>query len=443
MTSTERGAVKLSDEERKDERPRPDYSMYEAAQKSVMSNEHIHSMVFHDPEYFHSRMRQIQATYKVKQQHWPDSGYGFRIRLIWDHDRLWGTFDLGFFKGVFLIDPGPGQAHFHADDEYDHQHKDDPDPEYEVDDDAEDGEEGKDDEDAQDSGYCQDDENVRPESEIREYPLVWRGTSTQMPDTLFNSQLTVGKIRFGHGEIWGHFDAMLGVGIPNGRCEFHGKQPFGPAVVSLSIQNVIDQWNEHGLFEEDEVLRSAGGPADKQKNETTETSPASSPSDISEQWTGEDQEELLRVFTGIFNITSKAVEGGWSRLSQGLTLRLHVDAQQGKVWGCFDVGIVEGYILLTPSPDGLANNIPMEFRWRGRESETGSPTNGKGEVTFHKNDRMVQGVFRGMCGDIDFKGRRKLMPGGISGYDLDLYRRGWEDYAYGGDSNFYERRSRW
>jgi hypothetical protein len=125
-------------------------------------------------------MRQIQATYNVKQYHWLNQGYGFRIQLIWDHDRLWGTFDLGFFKGVLLIDPGPGQDHFQAEDEYNHQHP------------AE-----HDSEDDQESEF-------ESTSESREYPLVWRGTSTQIPDTLFYSPLTVGKIRFGLDEIWGH-----------------------------------------------------------------------------------------------------------------------------------------------------------------------------------------------------------------------------------------------
>jgi len=202
----------------------PDRSLYEAAIRSVRNNKHISNMPFH-AEFYRDMMRQMQATYNVKQLHWPNQGYGFRIRLIWDHDRLWGTFELGFFKGVFLIDPGPGQDHFQARDEYEYQN---PPSEAELEDeDPKSGETGPEDEEPIFDG------------ESREYPLVWRGTSTEMPDTLFFSTLTVGKIRIGRGEIWGHFETMPGVGLPDERCEFHGKKPFGPSVVTLSVQDAV------------------------------------------------------------------------------------------------------------------------------------------------------------------------------------------------------------
>jgi hypothetical protein len=86
-------------------------SIYEAAAQSLRDNKHMNNMVFYD-EYLRDRIRRIQHTYKVKQDYWPNQGFGFQIRLIWDHDRLWGTFQLGFFNGVFLIGPGPGQDHF-------------------------------------------------------------------------------------------------------------------------------------------------------------------------------------------------------------------------------------------------------------------------------------------------------------------------------------------
>jgi hypothetical protein len=393
---------------------KPDYSIYEAASKSVRNNKHINNMVFHD-EFFRDCMRQIQATYKVQQNHWPDQGYGFRIRLIWDYDRLWGTFELGFFKGVFLIDPGPGQDHFQADDDYYHQHPD---------------------EETKPQGEDEQEHEFESTSEYREYPLVWRGTSTKIPDTLFYSTLTIGKIRFGLNEIWGHFEAMLGVGLPNDRCEFHGKTPFGPALVSLSIQDIIDDWNNHSIFCEDEAPRSSSPNADRLKDENSKSATTPSPSTTSQELTEEDQKEFLRSVTGIFNITSKAVEGEWHSKSQGLTIRFHVDEQREKVWGHFDVGIVDGYLLLSLPPDGLVHNTLMEFQWRGRESETGSPTKGSGEVTIWE-DRTVWGVFRGMIGDIDFKGKRKFMPGACSGHDIGYYRLGWEDYAHGGDSYFY------
>ena len=408
------------------------HAIYEAAAQSLRNNQHIKNMVFHDNDYFRIRMRQIQGTYKVQQEHWPAQGYGFRIRLIWDHDRLWGTFELGFFKGVFLVDPGPGQEHFEADDEYHYQH-------------------AADDEESRSATQDEDEDENEDEREVaasREYPLEWRGTSTQTPDTLFHSPLTVGKIRFGLNEIWGHFEMMPGIGLPDHRCEFHGKQPFGPALVSVSIQDVIDEWNDHGAFCDDEAPRTIN-PDSNQSTKDEDNSPSNTSQSIPEdqkdetigsattsQSRAEDQKDLFRSFTGIFDIASEAIEQEWPTQSHGLTIRFHIDERQKKTWGYFDLGIVNGYLILNITPDQLAYDTPMEFRWRARESETGSPSNGEGKVTIWE-DRRVRGIFLGMIGDIDFQGKRKFMPSGISGYETDWYSRGWEDYARGGDSLFY------
>jgi hypothetical protein len=420
---------KESSEEPQPKKPTklPDYSMYEAARKSVLANEHINNIVFHD-DFYRQLMRQIQSTYEVKQHHWPNQGYGFRIRLIWDHDRLWGTFELGFFKGVFLIDPGPGQDHFQADDEYNHQH-----PDGEACSDAGGGSEGDGGDDDNDDNEDEDHPRLDFDTSSREYPLVWRGASTEMPDTILYSTLTIGKIRFGDGEIWGHFETMLGVGLPEDRCEFHGKRKFGPPVVSLSIQNVIDEWNEYGIFCDDEVPRQSSEKKEEPKIEIDDSTTASSPSIASNGETSaekpEDKELFMKIVTGIFDVTSDAIEGEWQSMSRGLTIRFHVDKQQQKVWGYFNVGIVQGYLLLSPRPESLAPKRPMDFQWRGRERDTGAPSRGNGAVMFGV-DRKVRGVFHGMCGEIDFKGRRKLMPSGISGRDEAFYRQGWEDHAH-------------
>jgi hypothetical protein len=92
------------------------------------------------------------------------------------------------------------------------------------------------------------------------------------------------------------------------------------------------------------------------------------------------------------------------------------------------MGIVDRSILLNPSPGELKHDTPMKFQWRGRQSETGSPEKGGGEVTISE-DRTIRGAFDGIYGNIDFKGRRRLMPSGISGQDVGFYRQGWEDYA--------------
>jgi hypothetical protein len=68
----------------------------------------------------------------------------------------------------------------------------------------------------------------------------------------------------------------------------------------------------------------------------------------------------------MFNITREAVQGEWSFLAKGLTVRFQSMRSRQRH---FNVGIVEEYILMTSSPDELANSTPTEFRWRGRESE--------------------------------------------------------------------------
>jgi hypothetical protein len=45
---------------------------------------------------------------------------------------------------------------------------------------------------------------------------------------------------------------------------------------------------------------------------------------------------------------------------------------------------------------------------RAGKRETGSPTNGKGEVTCNINDQIVRDVFPGIIGDIDLMSRRKF-----------------------------------
>jgi hypothetical protein len=54
---------------------------------------------------------------------------------------------------------------------------------------------------------------------------------------------------------------MLGVGLPGGRCDFQGRKIFGPHVVPFSIQEVVEEWNDHIAFYEcDEVPRQSIAP---------------------------------------------------------------------------------------------------------------------------------------------------------------------------------------
>ncbi|CAD6447048.1 2146baa4-320f-46d1-860e-117774cd1eae-CDS [Sclerotinia trifoliorum] len=392
-----------------------------AANKSRRENEHINAMVFHD-EYYRERMRNIQATYKVKQDNSPGLGYTSRIRLIWDHDRLLGTFDLDVFNGSFVIDPGPGQDHFKADVEYSKFHE-------ALAKDKESSEESADDDD--DGG---DDEIAA----TKEYRFKWRGTNAKIPHKSFNSAFTIGKIRFGNGKIWGHFEAMSGVGYPGGRCEFHGKIPHGPCLVDMSVQEFIDKWNGYAETEEDEIPRSptprstiAKSPSEH--DDTYSTGSLMDDTSQLKEWTEKDQQSFIEMITGIYDITSREIEEDWLSTSKGLMARLHVDQQQGKVLGYFDIGIVEGFLCLNDSLEALTHNSPMEFKWYGRGTFSGSTEQGTGTLAIRsRGARTVQGMFYDMPdkndGQVDFHGMRRLLPAGVSGRGSGYYRAQWEEY---------------
>ncbi|KAH8807285.1 hypothetical protein F5884DRAFT_788887 [Xylogone sp. PMI_703] len=152
--------------------------------------------------------------------------------------------------------------------------------------------------------------------------------------------------------------------------------------------------------------------------------------------TEEDQKDFLNAVTGVFDITSKGVKEEWPDMADNLTIRFHIDKQGKKVWGQFDVGIMEGYILLDVAPDKIAPGTPVKFKWRGRDPENGEASSGSGQVTI-SGDKTVKGVFHEMHAEVDFKGKRKAMPANRSGYEASYYRLGWEEYREGGDSDFY------
>ncbi|KAF7868518.1 hypothetical protein EAF04_005049 [Stromatinia cepivora] len=400
----------------------PDVAKCLAANKSRRENEHINAMVFHD-EYYRERMRNIQATYKVRQDNSPGLGYTSRIRLIWDHDRLLGTFDLDIFKGSLVIDPGPGQDHFKADIEYSKFHE-------ARAKDKESSEESADDNDEEDGG---DDEIAA----TREYRFKWRGTNAHVPHKSFNSAFTIGKIRFGNGKIWGHFEAMSGVGFPGGRCEFQGKIPHGPCLVDMSIQEFIDKWNGYAEIEEDEIPRSPTPKSTIAKSLSEHDGAHSTGSlmdDTSQlkKWTEKDQQSFIEMITGIYDITSREIEEDWSSTSKGLMVRLHVDQQQGKVLGYFDIGIVEGFLCLNVGLEDLTHYGPMEFKWYGRGTFSGSTEKGTGTLAIRtRGARTVEGIFRDMPdkndGQVDFHGTRRLLPAGVSGRGTGYYRAQWEE----------------
>ena len=296
--------------------------------------------------------------------------------LRWDYNRLWGSFEFGFFQGILLIDPAP---------------------------------------------------NAEILKESKTYLFEWRGTSPGVPDTIFNNALlTNGEIELGEvGKIRGHFNAMLG----EDRCEFHGKTPFGPALVARSLQSFVDEWNDYNFLGDDETIRLPSVVKDDSEcEESTSIESIASPI-ASSTWAEDDREQFLGAVTGIFNISSEVVEGEWPAKARNVSIRFHIDRERDKVWGKFNMGICEGFLLFDKSPDDLMPDDLLEFRWRGREDETGRSKSGGGEVTISEK-RRIKGSFRGLYGEnLDFEGGRNFMPSRISGYEPSYYKNQWDEYG--------------
>jgi len=191
----------------------PAMEKYREARTSLAENAFVNSPSL--SEYDHIYLRGIQGTWKVKQDHLASHGYGYRMMLVWDYDRIWGSFDLGNYKGILMVDHGPQcePPECGPDSNGDH-----PEPTY--------------------------------------FDFTWRGTCTDMPNTLINNPLiTKGKVGFGITWISGYFEGMAG--LPDSRCRFEGASMRGPRRVPRSLQSFIDEWNEMNVFDEEESIRLA------------------------------------------------------------------------------------------------------------------------------------------------------------------------------------------
>ncbi|KAL4784470.1 hypothetical protein BJX76DRAFT_367666 [Aspergillus varians] len=179
--------------------------IYEAASRSREENPWLQNFKFYLDQY-----RNVQTTYHIQLSNHPDKGYAYRIWLLWDYDRIWGVFDLGLTKGIFLIDPGPKL----------------PSSDHDL-----------------------------PQT----LPFTWRGVRKSEPDfSLINEECTKGEICLDvlEGSFEGHFDFITGNGdAGHGRCAFRAMKHRGPSVVPYSLDDVVDDWNEYSPLGDEEDIR--------------------------------------------------------------------------------------------------------------------------------------------------------------------------------------------
>ncbi|KAI9149895.1 hypothetical protein HJFPF1_09641 [Paramyrothecium foliicola] len=87
------------------------------------------------------------------------------------------------------------------------------------------------------------------------YDFTWRGTSSDIPNTILNnSLLTKGKIEFGHPYISGYFG---GLDQDHPRYHFDGNPLWGPRRVARTLQSLVDDWNRLRVFGGEETIRQA------------------------------------------------------------------------------------------------------------------------------------------------------------------------------------------
>lgn len=293
--------------------------------------------------------------------------------------------------------------------------------------------------------------------------FTWRGRVAMMPGSeepeilLNNSSITKGKIELTGCEISGYFEGMPG---PVDHYKFEGRPSRGPRRVPRSLSSFIDEWNDMSVFEDDVSVRlppsslpsrrlaesddPEGGQPSSKRQRTGDSKHSDENSDEGDE-PGIDEEddevddddeedeqgpkEVCQRLTGRFNIHSADIASEWPDKASSVSLRLHVDQKGGKIWGCFDMGICDGY-LLGESLDGVDFGQPVSFNYRGREADTGTSVRGRGIVTLRREKSSITGFFRGMYGEkVSFEGRRILMPTGISGWEAWRYQNGWEEYG--------------
>jgi hypothetical protein len=135
--------------------------------------------------------------------------------LVWDYDRIWGSFNFGAYNGMLMVDHGPQSE-------------------------PPNGFVGSENDDDQDQG--DDDEDQGPREPVY-FDFTWRGYHTANPNILYsNPDLTKGRIAFDTVHIRGFFKLMGGG--PDYCQPFEGGAQWGPRRVPRSLESFIDEWNE-------------------------------------------------------------------------------------------------------------------------------------------------------------------------------------------------------
>ncbi|KAF7161367.1 hypothetical protein CNMCM5623_006981 [Aspergillus felis] len=380
-------------------------------------------------------MQLFQGTYRLEISELPHQEC--RMTLIWDYDRLWGCFDIGVWKGLMLIDPGPR-------------------------------------------------DNSRTS-----YSFAWRGVCENEPEVAYDNEgITIGEITLGgKGPVSGCFKGMAVADFPDDKCDFKAERELGPPMVPWPVETFVADWNylQHDRTKEPEsqrlvLLELSPEPESQVVNDetmkmdcaqvleeedqdqdevTTEVHPSSpvrqpaetphtspppeQPTQQSQQppntigrlhatsltmqrsWGRHDQDKFLEVVCGSYEISSHTMKHNWSRKASKLRMRLLVDRKESCVWGMFAMGVYRGIMLFQESPIRFQKDKRLKFCWRGRETDSRDCAEKLGYLSFAE-DMSIQGCFYDMYGDVPFAGRRRTRPAVESRFDEAFFKQQWWEH---------------
>jgi hypothetical protein len=380
-------------------------------------------------------MELFQGMYRLEISELPHQEC--RMTLIWDYDRLWGCFDIGVWKGLMLIDPGPR------------------------------------------------------DNTTTSYSFAWRGVCENEPEVAYDNEgITIGEITLGgKGPVSGCFRGMAVADFPDDKCDFKAVRVLGPPMVPWPVETFVADWNylQHDKAKEPEsqrlvLLALSPEPEsqvvndrtvqmdcdqdveeeDQEQDEvTTEVHPSSPvrqpaetphtsppPEEPTQQpqpppntigrlhatsftmqrsWARHDQDKFLEVVCGSYEISSPAMKHNWSRKASRLRMRLLVDRKESCVWGMFAMGVYRGIMLFQESPIRFQKDKRLKFCWRGRETDGRDCAEKLGYLLFAE-DMSIQGCFHDMYGDMPFAGSRRTRPAVESRFDEAFFKQQWWEH---------------
>ncbi|KAF7165147.1 hypothetical protein CNMCM6106_001387 [Aspergillus hiratsukae] len=387
-------------------------------------------------------MQLFQGTYRLEIGELPNQEC--RMTLIWDYDRLWGCFDIGVWKGLMLIDPGPRN-------------------------------------------------NTRTS-----YSFAWRGICENEPEVAYDNEgITIGEITLGgKGPVSGWFRGMAVADFPDDKCDFKAVREVGPPMVPWPVETFVADWNylQHDTSKEPESQRLVLLPLspepesqivndetmqmdcahiqeepgqveeeqdpdqDEVTTEVHPSSPGRQPADtphtspppeeptqlsqpvpstitrlhatsfaVQRSWARHDQDKFLEVVSGSYEISSPTMKHNWSRKANKLRMRLLVDRSESCVWGMFAMGVYRGLMLFQESPIRFQKDKRLKFCWRGRETDGRDCAEKLGYLSFAE-DMSIQGCFYDMYGDVPFTGRRRIRPAVEARFDEAFFKQQWWEY---------------